>query len=384
MSGPLFDDADKAALHAAVDAMWFTSGPRTAAFEKALARKFGMREAVFCNSGSSANLLALSALDLKPGDEVITAACGFPTTVNPIVQCGATPVFIDSELETYNAELDHLAAAFSERTRGVIIAHTLGNPFDGARVRDFCDRRGLFFIADCCDAFGVRVDADFATCSFFPAHHITTGEGGAVLTNSPLRRKVVESYRDWGRDCWCKPGDENTCGKRFCWDLGTLPPGYDHKYTYSRIGYNLKATELQAALGLSQLDKADAFLAKRRSNAKLLLHLLDDLDGIRLPGGDPDENAWFGVPLRVPGGCAQMVAWLESQGIRTRPLFAGNLTRHPAYRSVAYRTVGTLRNADLIAEEVFWVGCHPALGDAEMHTIAAAVRSYYAGYPVLA
>ena len=370
----------------------WAAGQKTAEFERQFAAWWGIRECILVNSGSSANLLALSALTspslgerrLRVGDEVITAACGFPTTVNPIVQNGLVPVFIDCELETYNADLGVLEASLSPRTRAIILAHTLGNPYDSARVKAFCDLHGLWFIEDCCDGVGaswmgrpVGTFGDLATVSFYPAHHLSMGEGGAVLTKSPALRKIVESFRDWGRDCWCAPNCDNTCGKRQGWQLGTLPQGYDHKYTYAHRGYNLKATEFQAALGLEQLKRLDGFIEKRKENAYWLRRMIDDnVQHLEVPS---PSNGWspFGLPLRVvdtftdrPWTRDELCAYLWSKKIATRLLFAGNLTRHPAYSEVEYRVVGELRNSDTVMRDVFWLGVHPGLGEAELRYVA--------------
>jgi len=377
-----------AVTEVAASGRW-AAGVKTAEFERAFASWWGIRECILVNSGSSANLLALSALTspalgerrLKPGDEVITAACGFPTTVNPIVQNGLVPVFIDCELETYNADLEVLERALSPRTRAVVLAHTLGNPYDVARVRRFCDEHGLWLIEDCCDAVGatwngspVGTLGDLATVSFYPAHHLSMGEGGAVLTKSPLLRKIVESFRDWGRDCWCAPGCDDTCGKRMGWQLGSLPAGYDHKYTYAHRGYNLKATEFQAAIGLEQLKRLDGFIEKRRRNFSTLhIALAQSIPWSMVPrfygGMSP-----FGMPLRVlpnaPMTRDDLCRYLWSKKIATRLLFAGNITRHPAYQDVEYRVVGELRNSDEVMRSVFWLGCHPALGAEELQYVA--------------
>ena len=368
----------------------WAAGTKTAEFERQFAAWWGIRECVLVNSGSSANLLALSALTspslgerrLKPGDEVITAACGFPTTVNPIVQNGLVPVFIDCELETYNADLGNLPAVPSDRTRAVILAHTLGNPFDAARVRRYCDDHGLWFVEDCCDAVGatwegrgVGTFGDLATVSFYPAHHLSMGEGGAVLTKSPALRKIVESFRDWGRDCWCAPNCDNTCGKRQGWSLGTLPQGYDHKYTYAHRGYNLKATEFQAALGLEQLKRLDGFIEKRRMNIVELIYRIQTINWLQYPKAIPGGSVSpFGLPLRVlpnaPMTRDDLCAYLWSKKIATRLLFAGNLTRHPAYSDVTFRVVGDLMNSDTVMRDVFWLGVHPGLGEAELRYVA--------------
>jgi CDP-6-deoxy-D-xylo-4-hexulose-3-dehydrase len=323
---------------------------------------------------------------LCPGDEVITAAAGFPTTVNPIVQMGAVPVFIDSELTTYNADLSLLEQALSPRTRAVILAHTLGNPYDSERVRDFCRAHGLWMIEDTCDAVGAQWNGrqvgtfgDASTVSFYPAHHMTMGEGGAVMLRSPKLRKICESFRDWGRDCWCQPGKANTCGKRFDWQLGGLPHGYDHKYTYSHIGYNLKLTDMQAAVGCAQLEKLDGFIARRKHNAELLTTLLGDVSWLVTPRElDGGTSSWFGYPLRLapdaPVSRDMLVRSLEDRKIGTRLLFGGNLLRQPAYDGVVTRVAGTLSNADVITNDVFWVGVYPGLDEDQIRFIASSIR----------
>jgi CDP-4-dehydro-6-deoxyglucose reductase, E1 len=361
---------------------WLTTGRFAEQFEKEFAAFFGRRYSVLVNSGSSANLLALSALTspklgarrLRPGDEVITVAAGFPTTVNPIVQCGLVPVFVDIEIPTYNVDVRQLEAAWSERTRAVVLAHTLGNPFNVAAVKDFTDRHGLWLIEDCCDAVGstyenklVGTFGDLATTSFYPAHHITMGEGGAVLGDAPLLKTLVESFREWGRDCWCDPGKANTCGKRFEWDLGQLPHGYDHKYIYSHIGYNLKATDMQASVGVAQLRKLPQFIAARKRNYSALRAGLDDLqEFFALPEATPNSNPnWFGFPLFVrpdaPFSRAELICFLEDRKIASRALFGGNLIRQPAYADVRYRVIGDLRNSDLVMNQLFWVGVYPGI-----------------------
>ncbi len=382
VSGKVFD-ADE--LQHLVDAsldFWLTTGRFAEQFEREFARWMGVRHAILVNSGSSANLLALTALTapelgkraLQPGDEVITAAAGFPTTVNPIIQNRLVPVFVDSQIPTYNADPDAIAEAVGPRTRAIILAHTLGNPFDVDRVRAIADKHGLWLIEDTCDAVGstwhgqkVGTFGDLATVSFYPAHHMTMGEGGAVLTRNPKLKKIVESFRDWGRDCWCEPGKDNTCGKRFDWQLGSLPHGYDHKYTYSRIGYNLKLTDMQAAVGVAQLKKLDGFVARRRENFAYLRAALDPLsDRLILPEATPrSDPSWFGFPItiREEAGISRdaITGWLESRGIATRLLFGGNLTRQPAYQGVPFRVVGDLQNADRIMRDTFWVGVFPGL-----------------------
>jgi len=393
VSGRVFDERDVMSLVDSALDFWLTTGRFAERFERDFARWYGIRECVLVNSGSSANLVALAALTsqeheerrLRAGDEVITAAAGFPTTVNPIVQLGAIPVFIDSELTTYNADISQLERALSPKTRAVFLAHTLGNPYDSESVRAFCRKHGLWMIEDTCDAVGatwngeqVGTFGDVSTVSFYPAHHMTMGEGGAVMMRSPKLRKIVESFRDWGRDCWCQPGKDNTCGKRFDWQLGDLPHGYDHKYTYSHIGYNLKLTDMQAAVGVSQLDKLDGFIARRRHNAELLTKLLERLPWLVLPrelrGG---SNSWFGYPVRVtpdaPVNRNTLTQALNERKIGTRLVFAGNLVRQPAYRDIAHRSVGNLDNADTIMNEVFWVGAYPGLDDDQIAYIARSI-----------
>ncbi len=368
-----FDDL-QLLLHASLD-LWLTAGPHARQFERAFAKKHNKPKALLVNSGSSANLVSVSSLKLKPGDEVITAACGFPTTVNPILQNGATPVFVDVNKDTLNVEPETLFESITTRTRAIVLAHTLGNPYRADTVRELCDKEDLFLVEDCCDALGATIGpdpigtfGDFATFSFYPAHQITMGEGGAVLARTQELARVAESLRDWGRDCWCLPGRDNTCGKRFCQQHGSLPQGYDHKYTYSEIGYNLKVTDMQAALGVSQLKKLDGFVTKRRENWALLnagLHqspvLREHLSPTQpTPGTTPSP---FGFALH----CAQsidrnrLVRYLEDNRVGTRLVFAGNLTKQPAYRSAHYRIHGDLKNTDEIMRSTLWIGVHPAI-----------------------
>ena len=382
VSGKVFDADDMQHLVDASLDFWLTTGRFAERFEREFARWIGVRHATLVNSGSSANLLALTTLTadelgeraLRPGDEVITAAAGFPTTVNPIIQNRLIPVFVDSTIPTYNADPDAVEAAVGPRTRAIMLAHTLGNPFDIDRIKSIADKNGLWLIEDTCDAVGstwngrkVGTFGDLSTVSFYPAHHITMGEGGAVLTGSPPLKKLLESFRDWGRDCWCEPGEDNTCGKRFEWQLGTLPTGYDHKYSYSRIGYNLKLTDMQAAVAGAQLKKLDDFVAHRRENFAYLRGALRPLaDVLILPeatlGSDP---SWFGFPITVRDGAGisrnAITSWLESRGIKTRLLFGGNLTRQPAYASAPFRVVGDLTVADQIMNNTFWIGVFPGL-----------------------
>ena len=382
VSGKVIDAADiSAVVDSALDG-WFTTGRWAKDFERKLARFFGLRSASLVNSGSSANLVALSALTspklgdraLKPGDEVITVAAGFPTTVNPIFQNRLVPVFIDVTLPTYEIDVTKLEAARSEKTKAVMVAHTLGNVFDLGAVTAFCKKYNLWLIEDCCDALGstykgqkVGTFGDIATVSFYPAHHITMGEGGAVLTDKPALQVLIDSFRDWGRDCWCEPGVDNTCGKRFDWQLGTLPCGYDHKYTYSHVGYNLKATDMQAALGVSQIDKLPHFIERRKENFAYLKQVLKPLEQyIVLPEATPDSDpSWFGFPIGVkedaPFKRDQLTKALEANKIGTRLLFAGNLLRQPAYEGWEYRVVGEMTNTDYVMNNVFWIGVYPGL-----------------------
>ena len=382
VSGKVIDADDICSVvDSALDA-WFTTGRFAKEFEKKLARFVGVRSASLVNSGSSANLVALSALtspklgarQLKPGDEVLTVAAGFPTTVNPIFQNRLVPVFVDVAMPTYEIDVTKLEAAYSPKMKAVMIAHTLGNVFDLDAITAFCRKYNLWLVEDCCDAVGseyggrkVGTFGDLATTSFYPAHHITMGEGGCVLTNTPLLKTLVESFRDWGRDCWCDPGKDNTCGKRFDWQLGELPYGYDHKYTYSHIGYNLKATDMQAAVGVAQLGKLPFFVEARRRNFARLKEGLQDLEEFFVlpeptPGSVP---SWFGFPLLVRAGApftrTDFVRALDAKKIGTRLLFGGNLVRQPAYRDLAYRVAGSLENTDRVADYLFWVGVYPGL-----------------------
>lgn len=382
VSGKTFDDEELSHLIDASLDFWLTTGRYASEFEQKFASFIGTRYALLTNSGSSANLLALSALTspllkdrrLQPGDEVITVAAGFPTTVNPIIQNGLVPVFLDVKLPTYNIDTTLLEGAVSNRTKAIMIAHTLGNLFDLSEVKRVADKYGLWLIEDCCDAVGSEYGGrkagtfgDLATVSFYPAHHITMGEGGAVLMNSPLLKKIVESFRDWGRDCWCEPGKDNTCCRRFGWQLGDLPFGYDHKYTYSHIGYNLKVTDMQAAVGVAQMQKLPDFIAKRKANFNLLKEALQPLDEyLLLPEPTPNSvPSWFGFPITVrdesPVSREQLTAALERNRIGTRLLFAGNLLRQPAYKHITHRIVGNLTNTDVIMNRTFWIGVHPGL-----------------------
>ena len=399
VSGKVIDGADLCSVVDSALDCWFTTGRFAKAFEKKLARFIGVRGCSLVNSGSSANLVALTALTspklgdrrLKPGDEVITVAAGFPTTVNPIIQNKLVPVFLDVTLPTMEIDVSQLENALGPRTRAVMIAHTLGNTFDLDAVMAFARKHELWVVEDCCDALGstyrgrkVGTFGDLATLSFYPAHHITMGEGGAVLTDTPLLQTLVESFRDWGRDCWCEPGVDNTCGKRFDWELGTLPCGYDHKYTYSHVGYNLKATDMQAALGLSQLDHLEHFIQSRHDNFRYLREALEPLkDVLMLPvataGADP---SWFGFPLGVradaPFTRDQLVRALEAEKIGTRLMFAGNLLRQPAYQEIEFRQIGDLPNTDYVMRNVLWLGVFPGLTRPMLDHVAGTISRFTA------
>lgn len=385
--------------------MWLTTGRFNDAFEKGLAERLGVREVLTTNSGSSANLLALSSLAshylrsdaLIAGDEIITVATGFPTTVNPALQYGLVPVFVDVDIPTYNIMPERIEAAVSDRTRAIMIAHTLGNPFDLGEVMRIAEKYDLFVVEDCCDALGatyggrkVGTFGDIGTLSFYPAHHITTGEGGAVFTDSPRLRRVIESMRDWGRDCWCAPGQDNTCGKRFARRLGDLPFGYDHKYTYSHCGYNLKITDMQAAIGLAQLDRVDDFIAARRRNFARLTEILKPFeDAFILPVATPNSDpSWFGFPITLrsdaPFTRDALVRWLEQNGIATRLLFGGNLVRQPYMRDRRYRVAGDLANADIVTTSTFWIGLYPGLGEDHLAYIGETIASFFEDHRTIA
>jgi CDP-6-deoxy-D-xylo-4-hexulose-3-dehydrase len=400
VSGRVFDATEVQYLVDAGLDFWLTTGRFAAQFEKEFARVCGVRHAMLVNSGSSANLLALSCLTssslaeraLRPGDEVITVAAGFPTTVNPIIQNGMVPVFVDVVIPTYNLDVSQLEEALSERTRAVMVAHTLGNPFELSAVTAFVKKHHLWLIEDCCDAVGATYQGrhvgsfgDLATTSFYPAHHITMGEGGCVMTDRPALKKLVESFRDWGRDCWCEPGVANTCGKRFDWELGDLPYGYDHKYTYTHIGYNLKLTDMQAAVGVAQLKKLEYFIAARQKNFNEMHEGLKELDEfLILPQATTGSNpSWFGFPLMVreeaPFNRNDLVQHLETHKIGTRLLFGGNLIRQPAYKEVSYRVIGDLGNTDRVMNRTFWIGIFPGITEAMMDYVLATIRAFATG-----
>jgi len=376
---------------------WLTTGRFNEQFEKKLAEFIGVKYAITVNSGSSANLVAFSTLTspklgeraIKQGDEVIGVAAGFPTTVNPIIQFGATPVFVDVDQFTHNIDASKVEAAIGPKTKAIMLAHSLGNPFNLEVIVALCRKYNLWLIEDCCDALGttyrgqmVGTFGDIGTLSFYPAHHITMGEGGAVFTNNYELKKIAESFRDWGRDCYCPPGKDNTCGKRFCWKLGSLPEGYDHKYTYSHLGYNLKITDMQAACALAQLEKAPAFIQARKDNFKFLKERLSTCEEfLQLPepteGSDP---SWFGFPITIkensPVSRLDLTTYLDQNKIGTRLLFAGNLTRQPYMINAKYRVSGELSNTDKVMNNTFWIGVQPALTKEMLEFVVEKIESY--------
>ena len=381
---------------------WLTTGRFNAQFEQRLARFLGVKYLITVNSGSSANLVAFSVLTspklggraIKQGDEVIGVAAGFPTTVNPIVQFGAVPVFVDVDLATHNIDASKIEAAITPKTKAIMLAHSLGNPFNLDVVTALCKKYGLWLVEDCCDALGATYNGqlvgtfgDIATLSFYPAHHITMGEGGAVFTNNAELKLIAESFRDWGRDCYCPPGKDNTCDKRFCWTKeqlgGDLPDGYDHKYTYSHLGYNLKITDMQAACALAQMDRVEEFIAKRRANfAYLKAKLASVADFLHLPEATPNsEPSWFGFPLVVKGSAGvkrvDLINFLEENKIGTRLLFAGNLTKQPYMAGRNYRVSGELTNTDIVMNQTFWLGTFPALGEEQLDYIASKLEEFF-------
>lgn len=396
VSGKVLDASDYVALVDSSLDGWLTAGRFTEQFERELAKFVGARSALFVNSGSSANLIALSGLTspklgeraLKPGDEVLTVAMGFPTTVNPIIQNGLKPAVVDVELGTYDAKADMLAEAVSPKTKAIMLAHTLGNPFDLDTVQKLCKENNLWLIEDSCDALGSTYRGqrtgsfgDTATVSFYPAHHITTGEGGAVFVKSPLVKKQVESFRDWGRDCYCQTGQDNTCQKRFEWKLGDLPDGYDHKYTYSHIGYNLKATDMQAALGLTQLSKVEKFINARKRNFSYIYDQLVGVEGLILPQATPNSDpSWFGFPITLdpkhPVNREELIRYLDSKKIGTRLMFAGNILKQPAYKGIDFRVVGDLTNTDIVLTRTFWIGVFPGLSTQMLDYTVESIKNF--------
>jgi CDP-6-deoxy-D-xylo-4-hexulose-3-dehydrase len=384
-SGSIITAADKAAMHAVIDAGWLTAGAVNAGFEQGLAAFTGIPHVRTCNSGSSANLLAVAAMVAagrwSPGDEIVTVAAGFPTTVNPLLLYGLVPVFVDVDPQTYNAIPEQVERAISHRTKGIMLAHTLGNPFHASILGR------LPTVEDCCDALGstaagahVGSQSDLATCSFFPAHHITTGEGGAVMTKHAELARVIESLRDWGRDCWCSPGANNTCGKRFLQQHGELPQGYDHKYTFTNLGYNLKITEVGAACGVTQLERLPEFVRKRVANFAFLERRLQPFaDKLVLPKATPgSQPSWFGFPitLKEEGMRAPMQQYLAQNGVDSRLLFAGNVTKQPYMAGRKFRVAAELRNTDKIMNDSFWIGLHPALTEEDLDYAGAMIGNF--------
>lgn len=377
---------------------WLTTGRFNAEFEKKLAEFIGVNHLLTVNSGSSANLVAFSTLTspklgeraIRKGDEVIGVAAGFPTTVNPIVQFGAVPVFVDVDMKTHNIDADLIEAAITPKTKAIMLAHTLGNPFNLVKVKALCEKYNLWLVEDCCDALGATFEGhmvgtwgDIATLSFYPAHHITMGEGGAVFTNNPTLKMIAESFRDWGRDCYCAPGCDNTCGNRFGQQFGTLPHGYDHKYVYAHLGYNLKITDMQAACGLAQLERAPEFIATRKRNFVLLKERLASLsDFLEIAEPTPNsEPSWFGFPvtLKESSGVQRvdLLKYLDQHKIGTRLLFAGNLTRQPYFQNVEYRVVGDLTNTDRTMNQTFWLGVQPALSQEHFDFVGEKLEEFF-------
>ena len=397
VSGKVLGDEElRNLVEASLDG-WLTAGRFNDAFESTLGDFLGVKSVLTVNSGSSANLIAFSTLTadqlgeraIQRGDEVITVAAGFPTTVNPIIQFGAVPVFVDIDPVTHNIDANLIEDAITPRTKAIMLAHSLGNPFDLEAVKSLCEQHGLWLVEDCCDALGslykgrrVGTFGDIATLSFYPAHHITMGEGGAVFTNNPELAKIAESFRDWGRDCYCKPGQDNTCGRRFCWKLGDLPEGYDHKYIYSHLGYNLKITDFQAACGLAQLSKLESFIKIRKKNFDLLYSRLKDCDEFfQLPRATHgSEPSWFGFPMTVSLDAGfrrlDLLTYLEERKIGTRLLFAGNLVRQPYMRHQIYRVSGSLVNTDIAMERTFWLGVYPGLTESHLDYVAEQIRTF--------
>ena len=402
-AGRVFDEREMVNLVDSSLEFWLTYGCWSKRFEKGLADYLGVRFALLVNSGSSANLLAFMTLTspllgerrVKRGDEVITVAAGFPTTIAPIVQYGAVPVFVDMELDTVNIDVTKLEAAVSAKTKAVMLAHTLGNPFDVKAVKAFCEKHNLWLIEDNCDALGSKFAGkftgtwgDIGTSSFYPPHHMTMGEGGAVYTNDPLLKKIALSIRDWGRDCWCESGVDNTCGCRFTKQFGRLPLGYDHKYVYAHFGYNLKASDMQAAIGCAQLEKFPSFVEKRKVNFNRLYEGLKDLPQLRLFGKNPEADpSWFGFLMTVKPDAGfsrtDLTRYLEAKNVQTRNLFAGNILRHPCFDSlvegVDYRVAGTLDNTETIMDATFWIGLYPGMGERRIDYMIETIRRFCRG-----
>jgi len=403
-AGRVYDENELMDLVDSALDFWLTAGRYADRFEREFSDFLGVTHTLLTNSGSSANLLAITALTspllksgrLKPGDEVITVACGFPTTLNPIIQNGLVPVFVDIDPGTYNISIDGIKRAITKRTKAVIAAHTLGNPMDIGGILPIVKKNKLWFVEDNCDSLGSkyanRLTGTFghlSTCSFYPAHMITLGEGGSVSTNDPLLRRIVASYRDWGRDCWCSPGSDNACKKRFQWKHGRLPYGYDHKYVYSHIGYNLKVTDMQAAIGCAQLRKLGGFIAARKDNFNYLTNELKKFDAcFTLPVPTPNsEPCWFGLPIMVrkssPFSRDEIVNHLEKKKIATRMLFGGNLLRQPAYKNIKYRVSGGLKNTDHVMNDLFWIGVYPGITSEKREYIVSVFEEFIKKYGTL-
>lgn len=384
-------------VEAALDG-WLTAGRFNQAFEKSLSEYLGIKYVLTTNSGSSSNLLAIATLTskklgdraLKRGDEVITVAAGFPTTVNPIVLYGMVPVFVDIQLPTYNIDVSKLEEALSSKTRAIMVAHTLGNPFDLAEVKRFAEKYNLWLIEDCCDALGSKYSGrnvgtfgDIGTLSFYPAHHITMGEGGAVFTDNHELKRIIESFRDWGRDCYCEPGKDNTCGKRYSWSLGRLPFGYDHKYTYSHIGFNLKISDMQAACALAQMNRLPGFVETRKRNYHYLSERLKTLsEFFILPEPTPNADpSWFGFPISLrenaPVARVDLLRYLDQQGVGTRLLFAGNITRQPYFEDIEFRVIGELKVTDFVMKNTFWIGLFPGLNEESLEYSVAKLETFF-------
>jgi CDP-6-deoxy-D-xylo-4-hexulose-3-dehydrase len=394
-SGKLIGEEEvKYMVEASLDG-WLTTGRFNQYFQEKLSEFLNVKHLITVNSGSSANLVAFSSLTshmhkeraIKPGDEIISVAAGFPTTVNPIFQNGVIPVFVDIKLPTYNINEELIEAAITKKTKAIVLAHTLGNPFNLSKITEICKKYNLWLMEDNCDALGSKYDnqltgtfGDVSTLSFYPAHHITMGEGGAIFTNNLRIKRISESFRDWGRDCYCEPGKENTCNKRFDWQLGKLPKGYDHKYIYTHVGFNMKITDMQAACGVGQLEKLESFIQKRKENVSFLKKKLEDLQElIQLPEAEENsEPSWFGFPITIKDKCKisrkDLIDKLTEKKIGTRLLFAGNLTKQPAYINLKYRVSGELKVTDKIMSDTFWVGIQPALGEEELSYIAKILR----------
>ncbi len=399
-AGRVFDEQEMINLVDSSLDFWLTYGKYSKEFEKKLAEFLGIRWALLVNSGSSANLLAFFALtspllkerQVKKGDEVITVAAGFPTTVAPIVQYGAVPVFVDMELKHFNIDITQLENAISSKTKAVMIAHTLGNPFNIEAVKKFCDKYNLWLIEDNCDALGSKYQdkytgtwGDIGTSSFYPPHHITMGEGGAVYTDNPILKKILLSMRDWGRDCWCESGVDNTCGHRFTQQFGSLPKGYDHKYVYSHFGFNLKTTDMQAAIGIAQLDKFPKFIKKRKENFQKLYDGLKDIKEFILTKPQPNSDpSWFGFMITLKDGVKfnrnDLAEYLENHKIQTRNLFAGNMLRHPMFKSLEkdkdYRVIGDLKNTDKIMNNSLWIGVYPGMSDEMLDYMVEKIKEF--------